>query len=66
VSVCKHFRKKWEYLKDKINELATHSKNNHIRDLFSGINEFTEGYQHTINLAENESGHYCTTLQERQ
>jgi hypothetical protein len=31
----RHFRnKKWEYLKDKINELATESKNKNIRDLY--------------------------------
>jgi hypothetical protein len=35
----RHFRnKKREYLKDKINELATNSKN--IRGLYRGINEF--------------------------
>jgi hypothetical protein len=36
----KYFRnKKREYLKDKINELATNSKNK-IRDLYRRINEF--------------------------
>jgi hypothetical protein len=29
---------KREYLKDKINELATNSKNKVIRDLYRGIN----------------------------
>jgi hypothetical protein len=29
-----------EYLKDKINELATNSKNRNIRDLYRGISEF--------------------------
>jgi hypothetical protein len=34
-----YFRnKKMEYLKDKINELATNSKNKNIRDLYRGIN----------------------------
>jgi hypothetical protein len=32
--------KKREYLWDKINELATNSKNKNIRDLYRGINEF--------------------------
>jgi hypothetical protein len=32
--------KKWEYLKDKINEFETNSKNKKIRDLYRGINEF--------------------------
>jgi hypothetical protein len=36
----RYFRnKKREYLKDKINELATNSKNKNIRDLYRGINE---------------------------
>jgi hypothetical protein len=35
----KHFRnKKRECLKDKINELATNSKNKTIRNLYRGIN----------------------------
>jgi hypothetical protein len=35
----RHFRNKWrEYLNDKINELATNSKNKNIRDLYRGIN----------------------------
>jgi chemotaxis methyl-accepting protein methylase len=34
----RHFRnKKREYLKDKIDELATNSKNKNIRDLYRGI-----------------------------
>jgi hypothetical protein len=37
----KHFRNgKLEYLKDKIKELATNSKNKNIRDLCRGINKF--------------------------
>jgi hypothetical protein len=40
-----YFRnKKRKYLKDKINELATNSKNKNIRDLYRGINEFKRGY----------------------
>jgi hypothetical protein len=35
----RHFgNKKKEYLKDRINELATNSKNKNIRDLNRGIN----------------------------
>jgi hypothetical protein len=35
----KYFRnKKREYLKDKINELATNTKNKNIRDLYRGNN----------------------------
>jgi hypothetical protein len=37
----RHFRnKKREYLKDRINELATSSKNKNIRDLCGCIHEF--------------------------
>jgi hypothetical protein len=36
-----------DYSKDKINELATNSKNKNIRDLYIGINEFEKGYQTT-------------------
>jgi hypothetical protein len=42
----RYFRnKKRESLKDKINELATNSKNKNIRDLYRGINEFKKGYK---------------------
>jgi hypothetical protein len=35
----RHFRnEKREYLKDKINEVATNRKNKKIRDLYRGIN----------------------------
>jgi hypothetical protein len=37
----RHFRKKMrEYLRDKINQLATHCKNKIIRDLHRKINQF--------------------------
>jgi hypothetical protein len=40
-----HFRNKTrEYLKDKINELESNSKNKNIRDLYRGTNEFKKGY----------------------
>jgi hypothetical protein len=39
LETCRHFRnKKSEYLKDKIDEHATNSKNNNIRYLYRGIN----------------------------
>jgi hypothetical protein len=46
-----------EYLKDKINELATNSKNKHIRHLYKGINKFKRGYQPRCNLVKDENGH---------
>jgi hypothetical protein len=53
----RHFRnKKMEYLKGKINELATNSKNKNIRDLYRGINEFKRGYQTRSNFVKDENG----------
>jgi hypothetical protein len=53
----RHFRnKKREYLKDKINELQSNSKNKNIRDLYRGINEFKKGYQPRTNLVKNKRG----------
>jgi hypothetical protein len=53
----RHVRnKKREELKDKINELATNSKNKNIRDLYRGINEFKRGYQHRRNLVKDKNG----------
>jgi hypothetical protein len=48
--------KKREYLKDKINELATNSKNKNIRDLYRGINSFKRDYQPRNNLVKDENG----------
>jgi hypothetical protein len=53
----RHFKnKKREYLKDKINELESNSKNKNIRDLYRGINEFKNGYQPRTNLVKDEKG----------
>jgi hypothetical protein len=53
----RHFRnKKREYLKDKINELESNSKNKKIRDLYRGINEFKKCYQPRTNLVKDERG----------
>jgi hypothetical protein len=46
---------KREYLKDKINELATNSKNKNIRDLYKGINEFKRDYESRNNLVKDEN-----------
>jgi chemotaxis methyl-accepting protein methylase len=35
--------KKREYVKGKINELDTNTKNKNIRELYRGINEFKKG-----------------------
>jgi hypothetical protein len=48
--------KKREYLKDKINELATNSKNKNIRDLYRGIIGFKKGHQPRNNLVKDENG----------
>jgi hypothetical protein len=50
------FRKKGEYLKDKINKCATHSKKKNIRDLYRGINEFQKGYKPRTMLVMDENG----------
>jgi hypothetical protein len=47
--------KKREYLKDKINELESNSKNKNIRDLYRGINEFKKGSQPRTNLVKDEN-----------
>jgi hypothetical protein len=53
----RHFRhEKREYLKDKINELESNSKNKNIRDLYKGINEFNKGYKPRTNLLKDERG----------
>jgi hypothetical protein len=53
----RNFRnKKREYLKDKINEVASNSKNKDIRDLYRGVNEFKKGYQPRSNLLKDENG----------
>jgi CRISPR/Cas system-associated protein Csx1 len=53
----RHFRnKKREHLKDKINELATISRNKNIRVLYSGINKFKWGYQPRNNLMKDGNG----------
>jgi hypothetical protein len=49
--------KKKEYLKDKINEFATNSKNKNIRDLYRGINEFRRYCHPRKNLVKEENGY---------
>jgi hypothetical protein len=48
--------KKREFLKKKINELERNDKNNNIRDLYRGINEFKKGYQPRSNMVKEENG----------
>jgi hypothetical protein len=43
-------------LEDKIDELATNSKNKNIRDLYRGINDFKRGYQPRNNLVKDKNG----------
>jgi hypothetical protein len=51
---------KREYLKDKINELTTNSKNKNSRDLYKVINEFKRSYQPRNNLVKDENGDFLT------
>jgi hypothetical protein len=60
----RHFRnKRREYLRDKIDELATNSKNKNIRDLHRGIIGFKRSYQLRNNLVKDEN---CDLLAESQ
>jgi hypothetical protein len=53
----RHFmNKEREYLKDKINELATESRIKNIRHLYRGINKFKKGYQPRSNLVKDVNG----------
>jgi hypothetical protein len=53
----RYFRNKMkEYLKDKINELATNSKNKKFRDLYKRINELKRDYQPRSNSVKDENG----------
>jgi hypothetical protein len=53
----RHFRNKERtYLKDKINEFESISKNKNIRDLYRVINEFKKGYKPRTNLVKDEKG----------
>jgi hypothetical protein len=52
-----HFKnKEREYLKDRINELKSNTKNKNIRDLYKDISEFKKGYQPRTNLVNEERG----------
>ena len=50
--VSRHFRgkKKKAYLRARIEELETNSKNKNVRDLYRGINDFKKGYQPRCNI----------------
>jgi hypothetical protein len=37
-------------------QLEANNKNKNIRDLYSGINEFKNWYQHRINIIKDENG----------
>jgi len=59
--VSRHCRnKKKEYLKAKISELETNSKNKNIRDLCRGIIYFKKGYHPRPNIVEDEQGDLVT------
>ncbi|KAJ4447440.1 hypothetical protein ANN_09447 [Periplaneta americana] len=47
--------KKRGYLKEKLNEVETNSKNKNIRDLYKGIKEFKNGYQPRVNAIKDEN-----------
>jgi hypothetical protein len=49
--------KKREYLKDKINGLATDSKNKSIRGPYRRLNNFKRGYQPRSKVVKDKNGH---------
>jgi hypothetical protein len=55
-NLCNVRRKLVGYLKDKINELESNSKNKITRDLCRVINEFKKRYKPKTDLVEDESG----------
>ncbi|KAJ4433774.1 hypothetical protein ANN_16086 [Periplaneta americana] len=48
--------KKRDYLKKKLNEVETNSKNRNIPDLYKGIKEFKNGYHPRVNVIKDENG----------
>jgi hypothetical protein len=53
----RHFRnRERQYLKDKVDELATNSKNKKIIDLYRGINDFKRCNQPRSNFVKDENG----------
>jgi hypothetical protein len=55
--ISRHFRnRKREYLKDKINKLATKSTTKNNRYPYRRINEFKAGYQPRSNPVKDENG----------
>ncbi|KAJ4430619.1 hypothetical protein ANN_19208 [Periplaneta americana] len=52
---CTLRNKKIDYLKEKMNEVETNSKNKNIRDLYKGIKQFKNGYQAKVNVIKDEN-----------
>ena len=47
--------KKRDYLKGKLSEIETNSKNRNITNLYKGIKDFKNGYQARVNVIKNEN-----------
>jgi len=55
--VSRHFRnKKKAYMRARIEELETNSKNKYISDLYRGISDFKKGYQPRRNIENDKKG----------
>ena len=52
------FRKR-DYLKGKLTEVETNSKQRNIRGLYKGIKDFKKGYHASVNVIKNESKKYA-------
>jgi hypothetical protein len=62
-AASRHFRnKKRKYLKDKINQLESNSKNKNFRKRYRAINEFKKDYQPGINIVETRGVTYLKIL----
>jgi glucose-6-phosphate isomerase len=48
-------KKRREYLKERINELAANSKNKNIKDLYRAKHEFKRGYHPRNNLVMDDN-----------
>ena len=55
-----HLETKRDYLKGKLSEIETYSKNKNIRDLQKGIKDFKKGYQARVNVIKNENAEFLS------
>jgi hypothetical protein len=54
--------KKQEYVRGKVNKLATNSRKKNIINMYRGINEFKKGYKPGSNLVKDQNGDLLADL----